>query len=155
MASSVYFPNSRRGSTSLPSYSNSSSAVQEKLKLRTSSPWLIPVSLSIPGVKTRRLRLYLPNLRRLHASSVLCFGRKKGSAILLFGFLLLVFIAFALTKRFGSRSKKWPRPFIGDPPTLVFKHEDLRRIWKWEIASGHYPSRRPSELERIWMIIDL
>ncbi|KAK1232320.1 hypothetical protein PQX77_004571 [Marasmius sp. AFHP31] len=34
-------------------------------------------------------------------------------------------------------------------PTLVFRREDLQRIWHWEIASGHHPSRRsiPKQLE--------
>ncbi|KAF5384972.1 hypothetical protein D9615_001429 [Tricholomella constricta] len=137
MASPGYFPHN-----SLPNYSNSS-AVQEKLGLRHLSPWFIPVSVPIPGVRTRRLRLYLPNARRLHSSSVLRFGRRAGSAIFLFGFLLFVFVAFAFAKRFGTRSKKWPRPFIGDPSTLIFEREDLQRIWHWEIASGHFPSRRP------------
>ncbi|KAG6832315.1 hypothetical protein H0H92_003548 [Tricholoma furcatifolium] len=71
------------------------------------------------------------------------FGRRAGSAVLLFFLLLLVVICFALTKRFGTRAKKWPRPFIGDPSTLIFEREDLQRIWHWEISSGHYPSRRP------------
>ncbi|KAG6818024.1 hypothetical protein H0H87_009179 [Tephrocybe sp. NHM501043] len=71
------------------------------------------------------------------------FGRSAGSAVLCIGFFLLVFITFALAKRFGTKAKKWPRPFIGDPSTLVFEREDLQRIWNWEIASGHYPSRRP------------
>jgi len=29
-----------------------------------------------------------------------------------------------------------------EPSTLVFRREDLQRIWNWEISSGHYPSRR-------------
>ncbi|KAG5647631.1 hypothetical protein DXG03_008984 [Asterophora parasitica] len=136
MSSPGYFRDS-----SLPKYSNSS-AVQEKLGLRHLSPWFVPVSLPIPGVQTRRLRIYLPNARRLHTSSVLRFGRRLGSAIFFFGFLLVVFVTFAFTKRFATRSKKWPRPFIGDPSTLIFEREDLQRIWHWEIASGHYPSRR-------------
>ncbi|KAF8078730.1 glycosyltransferase family 32 protein [Lyophyllum atratum] len=136
MASSGYFSH-----TSLPNYSNSS-AVQEKLGLRHPSSWFIPISLPIPGVRSRRLRFFLPNLRRLHSSSVLRFGRRAGSAVLLFGFLLFVFIVFAFTKRFGTQAKKWPRPFIGDPSTLIFEREDIQRIWHWEITSGHYPSRR-------------
>lgn len=55
-----------------------------------------------------------------------------------------VFTTFALAKRFVTEEKTWPA-FTGDPPTLVFKREDLQRIWSWEIASGHYPSRRRRE----------
>ncbi|KAG5653587.1 hypothetical protein H0H81_012094 [Sphagnurus paluster] len=138
MVSSGYTHAHRSG---LPNYSNST-AVQEKFGLRQHLPWFISLSLPIPGVRTRRLRLPLPNLQRLYSSSVLRYGRKAGSAILLIGFLFLVFVAFAFAKRFGTRSKKWPRPFIGDPSTLIFEREDLQRIWHWEISSGHYPSQR-------------
>ncbi|KAJ7714932.1 hypothetical protein B0H14DRAFT_3634291 [Mycena olivaceomarginata] len=41
--------------------------------------------------------------------------------------------------RFGSPQRKWPG---GEAPTLVFKREDLGKIWRWEIASGHHPTRR-------------
>ncbi|KAG6829925.1 hypothetical protein H0H92_002948 [Tricholoma furcatifolium] len=34
-------------------------------------------------------------------------------------------------------SENWPP---SDPSTLVFRRDDLQRIWKWEVASGHYPS---------------
>ncbi|KAF7347924.1 Glycosyltransferase family 32 protein [Mycena venus] len=56
-------------------------------------------------------------------------------------FVAMVFAMFALAKRFGTEEKTWPA-FTNDPPTLVFRREDLQRIWSWEIASGHYPSRR-------------
>ncbi|KAG6862404.1 hypothetical protein C0995_011844 [Termitomyces sp. Mi166 len=122
-----------------------SSVVEEKYRRRHHhAPWFLHLTLSIPGVHTRRLRIFYPNLRRLHSSVVARFGRRLGSAILLFLLFLFIFVAFAFTKRFGTRSKKWPRPFIGDPSTLVFEREDLQRIWHWEISSGHYPSRRPS-----------
>ncbi|RDB28629.1 hypothetical protein Hypma_015633 [Hypsizygus marmoreus] len=149
MTTSIYLPHTGgRRRNSLPSFASSSSAVQEKLGHHNLPPWFIPVSLPIPGVKTRRLRLFLPNPRRLHSSSVLRFGKKAGTAILLFGFLFLVFITFAFTKRFGTRTKKWPRPPFMKPSTLVVRPEDLQRIWQWEIASGHYPSRRsiPEEI---------
>ncbi|GJN94264.1 hypothetical protein Rhopal_007338-T1 [Rhodotorula paludigena] len=32
-------------------------------------------------------------------------------------------------------------PFT-DPDTLIFSPAEVERIWRWEIASGHYPSRR-------------
>ncbi|KAJ7275152.1 hypothetical protein B0H12DRAFT_1199300 [Mycena haematopus] len=122
---------------SLPHYS---SVVQEKYHGRT-YPWLIPLALAIPGLPTRRLRLWLPNPRRIHQFSVSRFGRKRGFAVMLLLFVAMVFAAFALAKRFGTEEKTWPA-FTGDPPTLVFRREDLQRIWTWEIASGHYPSRR-------------
>ncbi|KAJ7103636.1 glycosyltransferase family 32 protein [Mycena belliarum] len=124
---------------SLPHYS-SQSAVQEKFHGRI-SPWFISVSLAIPGLRTRRLRLWLLNPRRMHQCTVSRFGRKRGFAVLVFAFAALVFTTFALAKRFATEEKTWPA-FTGDPPTLVFRREDLHRIWSWEVASGHYPSRR-------------
>ncbi|KWU45303.1 hypothetical protein RHOSPDRAFT_16779, partial [Rhodotorula sp. JG-1b] len=37
-----------------------------------------------------------------------------------------------------------------DPSTLVFSPAEIERVWRWEIASGHYPSRRstPGDLRR-------
>ncbi|GAA5916191.1 hypothetical protein JCM8208_000028, partial [Rhodotorula glutinis] len=32
-------------------------------------------------------------------------------------------------------------PFT-DPSTLVLSPAEVERVWRWEIASGHYPSRR-------------
>ncbi|KAJ6621628.1 hypothetical protein B0H10DRAFT_2162996 [Mycena sp. CBHHK59/15] len=133
MASSVYFPKRHSGhhkGRSLPHYS---SAVQEKFHERL-HPWFISLA-------TRRLRLWLPNPRRMYQFSAARFGRKRGFvAVVVFVFAVIIF-AFALAKRFGTEEKTWPG-FTGDPPTLVFKREDLQRIWTWEIASGHYPSRR-------------
>ncbi|KAJ7487485.1 glycosyltransferase family 32 protein [Mycena galericulata] len=123
---------------SLPHYS-SNSAVQEKYHGRV-YPWFVPLSLAIPGLRTR-LRVWLPNPRRIHQSSVSRFGRKRGFAVMVLAFAAMVFTTFALAKRFATEEKTWPA-FTGDPPTLVFKREDLQRIWTWEVGSGHYPSRR-------------
>jgi DDB1- and CUL4-associated factor 13 len=150
MSPSAYLPNAHgrpsngRRSAGLPVYSTSfsSSAVQEKFGHRHLSPWLI--SLPLPGVR-KRLRLFCLNPRRLYQSSILRFGRVKGSVILSLGYLVVLFFIFALAKRFGTRERKWPRPFLGDPPTLIYRREDLQRIWRWEIASGHYPSHQPSK----------
>ncbi|KAF8070135.1 hypothetical protein FPV67DRAFT_1486354 [Lyophyllum atratum] len=139
MASPRYF--SRTG---LGHRDSEFSAVQEKygLQHRFPSRWFIPVSLSLPGVRTRRIRLFFPNPRRLYHSSVVRFGRRTGSTIFFFGFLLLACATFALTKSLVVRAKKGSIPFVGKPSTLVFEREDLKRIWHWEIASGHYPSYR-------------
>ncbi len=141
---SVYFPAPRR--QHLPQYSSASvlpSAVQEKMSRRTSQTraWFVPVVMPIPGVRTRVLRLWVLNPQRLHQSSISRFGYKRGSFLLLLAFFSLVLTTWALAKRFGTEDKKWPAPFM-DPSTLVFKREDLQKIWLWEIESGHYPSRR-------------
>ena len=142
MTSSVFTTRVSKGRRSavLPVYSTSSFAVQKKFGHRNLSPWFI----SIPITRTP-FRLVFLNPRRLGQSSFLLFGPVKGSVILCLCFLSFCFFIFAFAKRFGTREKKWPRPFLGDPPTLVYGREDLRRIWQWEIASGHYPSRWPSK----------
>ncbi|KAF8640962.1 hypothetical protein AX17_000608 [Amanita inopinata Kibby_2008] len=151
MVTSLYFPSSSRASphprgrlgsvNGLPVYSSSSSAVQEKLALHSASWWVV-ISLSIPGVPSRRLRLLAPNPKRVHEFTTTRFGRKRGSFLLCLSIFALVFTTFALAQRFGTQAKQWPTPFTGDPPTLIYKREDLQRIWQWEISSGHYPSRR-------------
>ena len=161
MATSSYFARPQRNGThrgrlsisnALPVYSSSSassSAVQEKYaKKALQSSWWIPFPLRIPGF--RRLRVFFLNPRRLHDFSVTRFGRKRGSLILCLSISCLIFFAFALAKRFGTHAKQWPTPFTGDPPTLVYKREDLQRIWQWEVTSGHYPSRQRSELFMIY-----
>jgi WD repeat and SOF domain-containing protein 1 len=161
MATSSYFARPQRSgthrgrlsfSTALPVYSSSSTsstAVQEKYaKKALQSSWWIPFPLYIPGL--RRLRVFFLNPRRLHDFSMTRFGRKRGSLILCLSISCLIFFAFALAKRFGTHAKQWPTPFTGDPPTLVYKREDLQRIWQWEVTSGHYPSRQRSELFMIY-----
>ena len=152
MASSIYLPVPPRGNghkgrlpNVLPSYST---AVQEKLGHRHSHslPWIIPIILPIPGVKTRRLRILIPNFARFHQFSVTRFGRKKGPALLCMTVFAIIFTFFALAKRFAMQDKKWPTTPFGTPPTLVFGREDLQRIWQWEIQSGHYPSAQKSML---------
>lgn len=65
--------------------------------------------------------------------------------LLCLSILATVFTVFALHKRFATQEKAWPTfPSVGDPPTLVYRPEDLQRIWEWEIAAGHYPSSRKS-----------
>ena len=149
--SSVYFSSNHRSTNSrekarltngLPSYS---AAIQEKLyRHGRSSSWLVPLSTPIPGIRNRRLRLWVPNPARVHQVSVARFGRKRGTLLMCFGVFLFVFVTFAVHRRFNSSSKQWPTFPTGDPPTLVFTRADLQRIWKWEIESGHYPSSQKS-----------
>lgn len=132
-----------RRSPNLPTYHlASSSAVRQKSTRRHSSPLFVSLSLPLPGVRNRGLRLVVPNFLDLYSTTVRKYGRKCASALFLLAFLLLAFVTFALTKRFGTRAKKWPR--IVDPSTLIFERHELQRIWRWEIASGHYPSHYPS-----------
>ncbi|KAJ7782792.1 hypothetical protein B0H16DRAFT_1658284 [Mycena metata] len=74
-----------------------------------------------------RFQIVLPNAKAVISR----FGRMRGALLALVTFLGLGFTIFAL--------RKWP---LEASPTLVFKREDLGKIWRWEISSGHYPSRR-------------
>ena len=65
--------------------------------------------------------------------------------VIVLGIVTCLWTVFALAKRFGSQEKQWPTILPNDS-TLVFQREDLRKIWEWEIASGHYPSSRKSAL---------
>ncbi|KAI0320357.1 hypothetical protein OF83DRAFT_602412 [Amylostereum chailletii] len=134
--------NGFRPSNNLPMFS---SAVQEKMhRSAQSMSWTLHVSMPIPGVSTRRLRLPLPNVPRMYRISASRFGRRRGFVVMVVAVVALFFTVFALSRRLGS-TKQWPTPMdlvIRDPPTLVYEREDLQRIWKWEIESGHYPSSR-------------
>ena len=95
MATSIYFPQRANGFAEKPRTANGlpmhSSAVREKWQRHYhSSSWLVPISLPIPGVQTRRLRLMLPNLLKLHHSTIARFGRRRGRIFLAVGFLAAV-----------------------------------------------------------------
>jgi WD repeat and SOF domain-containing protein 1 len=127
-----------------------SSAVEEKLERQqrasgTFSSWTRPVSLPIPGVRSRRLRILLPNavagsFNNLRMSRM---RRKRGPAFVALVCIAVCFAFVVLTKVIRrSRRGDWDTP-SGDPSTLVYKRGDLQKIWKWEIESGHYPSMQP------------
>lgn len=144
---SLHSQKASRGRISpLPSYS---SAVEEKSHLngKSHSSFFTMIYLPIPGVPDRQLRIPLPIPFRLYRSTVSRYGRKRGCGLLVVGLLAALWMVFALSKRFGSAAKSWPPPFQKDT-TLVFQREDLRKIWEWEIESGHYPSSRKSEYIR-------
>jgi DDB1- and CUL4-associated factor 13 len=149
MASSVYFSRSNGFAekphlgNGLPTYS---SAVREKQHRHGHSvSWINPVSLPIPGVRTRRLRLMIPNFSRFYQSSQTRFGRRRGPFMLFLGLFACLYLIFAVNRRFGGDDKGWtPSLSFPDPSTLVYRREDIQRIWEWEIAAGHYPSGRRS-----------
>ncbi|KAJ3550948.1 hypothetical protein NM688_g4964 [Phlebia brevispora] len=64
--------------------------------------------------------------------------------------MVAVYVLLALRQRYFTAEKVWPVPFgLGGGQTLVYRAEDLRRVWEWEVAAGHYPSRRgvPGQLD--------
>ncbi|KAI0673548.1 hypothetical protein C8Q78DRAFT_632019 [Trametes maxima] len=147
MATSIYFPQRGNGfaekarpADNLPTHS---SAVREKWQrhYHSASSWLVPISLPIPGVRTRRLRLMLPNVSRLYQSTVARFGRRKGRVLLVVAVIAIVLTAVTMFHpryHFVPEDRSWNT--YQEPTTLVYRREDLQRIWEWEVAAGHYPS---------------
>ncbi|GAA5956824.1 hypothetical protein JCM21900_004354 [Sporobolomyces salmonicolor] len=62
-----------------------------------------------------------------------------GTALFLFFSAVFSFRLGRSAFRAGRDSGKMP--FV-DPSTLVVTPGEIERVWRWEIASGHYPSRR-------------
>lgn len=74
--------------------------------------------------------------------SILCFWRQRPYCFAV-GVLVAAYTLFALHLRYLTEEKRWVFPFTGlGPPSLVFGVHDLRSIWEWEVAAGHYPSAR-------------
>lgn len=127
----------------LPSYA------QEKAALRyAQQPWTTSVYLPLPAVRGRRLRLVLPVPPRIYQASVARFGRKRGSAVFAVGLVVSLWLFLSLARRINEKAHGWGDGIWTDPPTLVFDRPELQRIWRWEIAAGHYPSARliPEEI---------
>ncbi|GAW06066.1 glycosyltransferase family 32 protein [Lentinula edodes] len=70
------------------------------------------------------------------------FGRKRRNFVLLVLFGSIILFFFTLKNTFDFERIKNNLPFTAYPPTLVYRREDLQRIWAYEITSGHYPSTR-------------
>ncbi|KAH7910865.1 hypothetical protein BJ138DRAFT_51056 [Hygrophoropsis aurantiaca] len=129
---------SQQPSFGLPSYA---SAVQEKMRLEaTKGSWLIPLSMPVPGSQTRRVRLRMINSAHVPRLRLSRLGRRRGFMCRCLTLLASLFAIWAVVMIFGMEDPHWTPPFRDS--TLVFGRENLQRIWKWEIESGHYPSSR-------------
>lgn len=64
--------------------------------------------------------------------------------LLCFCCLALLLSTYALHQRFVSSRKAWLVPWKGSK-AVVFGRDDSRKVWDWEVRSGHYPSTRSSE----------
>lgn len=132
-----------RSPNGLPVFS--SSIHEKKLRHAKASSWTISIYLPIPGFRNRHFHIIVPNLSLFHRFTLSHFSRRRRTLVLLFTCVSIIFTIFALAQRFRTREKQWAAPlFPGEPPTLVFGREDLQKIWRWEIQSGHYPSSRAS-----------
>jgi WD repeat and SOF domain-containing protein 1 len=115
----------------LPRFSSPSGAEREKYaSYAAKTPWITVVP--IPLRQTYRMRLYCINPRKLCALAITRFGRRRASLLLCLLFISLIVLVKVLL-------------FREERPTLVFRREDLQRIWHWEVSSGHFPSRQGSE----------
>ncbi|GAA5884381.1 hypothetical protein JCM6882_002251 [Rhodosporidiobolus microsporus] len=124
----------------------------------------IPLGRSGSGNGTRR-ELSVPVLRILHPSRPLPFASRQsikrspslsrydhrlgfsffrillalvGTALF---FLVSLLGGFRLWRKVVSVGRDAHIPFT-EPNTLIFSPAEVERIWRWEIAAGHYPSRR-------------
>lgn len=143
MPPSIYFPKPSHAHHDKPyHFSNGGtlpSAVNEKFYKQhyLNSPWILTRTFPLPGSRRRRLRVWYPNTSRLYRSNVTRFGRKRGTVVFCFTILIVSLLLLLGTYRGVSR-------IVRNDSTIVFRREELQRIWKWEIESGHYPSRRES-----------
>lgn len=124
----------------LPSFSD----VQEKHHL-TTKPSRLFTTFYVPLPNRKRLIVPLPVPPALWIWMTTKLGRKRASFSIFAVLIGIMWVAFVLAKAaITGEHPSWPKPMSSKPPTLVYGREDLRRIWEWEVASGHYPSTRPS-----------
>ncbi|EIW86819.1 hypothetical protein CONPUDRAFT_134168 [Coniophora puteana RWD-64-598 SS2] len=106
--------------------------------MRQSPSWL-PVSVSFPPSRPRRPRLRRASspsrLPPLHISSL---RRRRSLVCRCIAFVAGLFAVLLVVALFGAEETHWAPSFRDS--TLIFGRENLQRIWKWEIESGHYPS---------------
>ncbi|KAH8997597.1 glycosyltransferase family 32 protein [Lactarius akahatsu] len=143
----MYSSNSRQnGFRDLPRSPNglpifSSSIHEKKLRHAKATSWTVSIFLPIPGLR-RHLRLVVPNLSLLYQFIFSQFSRRRGTLVLLFACVSIIFTVYAVAQRFGQRRSSGGSIFTAESSTLVFGRENLQKIWQWEIESGHYPSSR-------------
>lgn len=135
-------PSLKTRTSPLPSYSN---AIEEKHHLTTRpSRFFTHFYIPMPGRRRVVVPLPIPPSAWIWMNNK--FGRKRASIAVWIVLLVIGWLLLGMLRSFRWEHRpRWTKPIIGDPPTLVYGREDLRRIWNWEIASGHYPSKRPSE----------
>ncbi|KAF8918144.1 hypothetical protein CPB85DRAFT_113870 [Mucidula mucida] len=98
--------------------------------------WTTSLYLPVPGRHRGRLRIPILNFAGFHKWTLTRCGRWKGYCLLCFLYLTACLGIYAAYQA-----------LFGEVPTLVFRSQDLRQIWHWEVASGHYPTRHPPPRE--------
>lgn len=119
------------------------------------APWLVP---TVPQAARQPARPATKERQRVSRLCTSCapqyclqvtddVGRplwRRRPLSLAIALCVAVYTLCALRLRFLTEEKTWLPPFgaLLGPPTLVVDVRDLRRVWEWEIAAGHYPSAR-------------
>lgn len=114
---------------------------------RSVSSWTTMYYIPLPWPFSRRtgvryLRICFPIPRRV-SQSMRSLGRTRSrwsQILLVLGLLTLCWQLYGFVW-LGMSIPVSPFP---KKPTLVFSSEDLRRIWEWEVASGHFQSSKKS-----------
>lgn len=125
-------------SDTLPTFAN---GLHEKHTLRRyrnlTSTFYVPVPWPFSRcIRVRHFKIILPIPAK--ASKYMARTRWKGFN----HFVALISIVLLFWNLYNFM-RSWPSlPFKPKKTTLVFSQEDVRRIWEWEVASGHYQSRR-------------
>ncbi|KAJ3987696.1 glycosyltransferase family 32 protein [Lentinula detonsa] len=78
--------------------------------------------------------------RHLYVRLLSRLGRKRANFVLAVLFAFVIFVVLSLQRNWDPDRIKNILPFTADSPTLVYRKEDLQRIWAFEIESGHFPS---------------
>lgn len=105
--------------------------------------WTTPVLIPTPAFVRRPITIHVPLPPSVYRSVL---ARKFGQLFVLVA--LGIFVILALTRRRHPHYEN-----SSQAPTLVFGRQDLRRVWQWEIAAGHYPSaRRSTPLHRLFQL---
>jgi hypothetical protein len=103
-------------------------------KQLTGRRWTTPVLIPTPAFVRRPITIHVPLPPSVYRSAL---ARKIGQLVALATLAILAILA--LTRRRHPHYENSPQA-----PTLIFGRQDLRRVWQWEIAAGHYPSSRRS-----------
>lgn len=118
-----------------------SSVAQDTMdtQLTAHSLWSIPLPASARRAGSRRIRVRL--VSHTHEQSMPWFncGGAFSRCCAFLGGLFAVYVVLILL---GTEETGWAPTFRDS--TLVFSREELQRIWRWEIDSGHHPSNAKS-----------
>lgn len=104
----------------------------------------LPAPASAPAAKPRRVRLRV--ISPAHAQPIPWLSR-RGLLSRCCAFLGGLFAVCVVLILLGAEETNWAVTFRDS--TLVFTRDELQKIWRWEIDSGHYPSNAKSEMSSI------